>query len=308
MLKHINLPNKFNTGIMSDQKNNKALKILTGILAVALVALGIYTVSFYNEEKENQEILQQEKAQIEGELNDLIVRYDEAIAENQGLDQELAAARERIVVLRDSVQDMEANLSVLARYRREVANLREEKDQLFRVVDSLSNQNRQLITVIDSTNNVLLERTRISDSLRERTQNLAYQVDRASQLSLSGLRGEGVIERNSGRLVVNERTRRVDKIRTCFTITANELAEPGEKELYVQVYNPNNNLVGDQIAVQHEGGVMVYSAATKVFYENDELDVCILANADEDNLVPGNYKVLVYNGSELIGATNFSLR
>lgn len=293
---------------MSDQKNNNALKILTGILAVALVALGIYTVRFYNEEKENQEILEQEKAVIEGELNDLIVRYDEAIAENQGLDQELAAARERIVVLRDSVQDMEANLSVLARYRREVANLRKEKDQLFMVVDSLSNQNRQLITAIDSTNNVLLERTRISDSLRERNQNLAYQVDKASQLSLSGLRGEGVIERNSGRLVVNDRTRRVDKIRTCFTVTANELAEPGEKELYVQVYNPNNNLVGDQIAVQHEGGVMVYSAATKVFYENDELDVCILANANEDNLIEGNYKVLVYNGSELIGATNFSLR
>lgn len=293
---------------MADQKNNNALKILTGILAVALVALGIYTVKFYNEEKENRELLEQEKAVIEEELNDLIVRYDEAIAENEGLDNELVAARERIMVLRDSVQDMEANLSVLARYRREVNNLRREKDELFRVVDSLSNQNRRLITEIDSTNNILLERTRLSDSLRERNQNLANQVDRASELNVSGLRGEGVIERNSGRLVVNDRTRRVDKIRTCFTITANDLAEPGEKELYVQVYNPNNNLVGDQIAVQHEGGVMVYSAATKVYYENDELDVCILANALEDNLIEGNYKVLVYNGSQLIGATNFSLR
>ena len=293
---------------MADQKNNNALKILTGILAVALVALGIYTVKFYNEEKENRELLEQEKAVIEEELNDLIVRYDEAIAENEGLDNELVAARERIMVLRDSVQDMEANLSVLARYRREVDNLRREKDELFRVVDSLSNQNRRLVTEIDSTNNVLLERTRLSDSLRERNQNLANQVDRASELNVSGLRGEGVIERNSGRLVVNDRTRRVDKIRTCFTITANDLAEAGEKELYVQVYNPNNNLVGDQIAVQHEGGVMVYSAATKVYYENDELDVCILANALEDNLIEGNYKVLVYNGSQLIGATNFSLR
>ena len=293
---------------MADQKNNNALKILTGILAVALVALGIYTVKFYNEEKENRELLEQEKAVIEEELNDLIVRYDEAIAENEGLDNELVAARERIMVLRDSVQDMEANLSVLARYRREVNNLRREKDELFRVVDSLSNQNRRLVTEIDSTNNVLLERTRLSDSLRERNQNLANQVDRASELNVSGLRGEGVIERNSGRLVVNDRTRRVDKVRTCFTITANDLAEAGEKELYVQVYNPNNNLVGDQIAVQHEGGVMVYSAATKVYYENDELDVCILANALEDNLIEGNYKVLVYNGSQLIGATNFSLR
>lgn len=293
---------------MANEKSNNALKILTGVLAVALIALAIYTVKFYNEEQETQELLRKEKAVIEGELNDLIVKYDEAIAENEGLDSELVAARERIVALRDSVQDMEANLALISRYRQEVSNLKAEKEELFKVVDSLSNQNRMLITEIDSTNNVLLERTRVSDSLKAQTQTMANQIDRASQLKVSNLRGEGVIERNSGRLVENDRTRRVDKIRTCFTITPNALAEAGEKDIYVQVYNPNNNLVGDQIAVQHEGGVMVYSAATKVYYENDELDVCILANTVEENLIEGSYKVLVYNGANLIGATTFSLR
>lgn len=293
---------------MDDQKSNNALKILTGILAVALVALGIYTIKFYNDEKENRELLEQEKAVIEGELNDLIVKYDEAIATNEGLDTELSAARERIVALRDSVQDMEANLALIARYRREVSNLKAEKEQLFQVVDSLSTQNQLLVTRIDSTNNALLERTRVSDSLKVQTEAMANKIDLARQLKVSNLRGEGVIERNSGRLVENDRTRRVDKIRTCFTITPNALAESGEKELYVQVYNPNNNLVGDQIAVQHEGGVMVYSAATKVFYENEDLDVCILANAIEDRLIEGTYKVLVYHGANLIGATSFTLR
>ena len=293
---------------MDDQKSNNALKILTGILAVALVALGIYTIKFYNDEKENRELLEQEKAVIEGELNDLIVKYDEAIATNEGLDTELSAARERIVALRDSVQDMEANLALIARYRREVSNLKAEKEQLFQVVDSLSTQNQLLVTRIDSTNNALLERTRVSDSLKVQTEAMANKIDLARQLKVSNLRGEGVIERNSGRLVENDRTRRVDKIRTCFTITPNALAESGEKELYVQVYNPNNNLVGDQIAVQHEGGVMVYSAATKVFYENEDLDVCILAKAIEDRLIEGTYKVLVYHGANLIGATSFTLR
>jgi predicted RNase H-like nuclease (RuvC/YqgF family) len=293
---------------MSDQKSNNALKILTGVLAVALVALGIYTIKFYNDEKENRELLQQEKAVIEGELNDLIVKYDEAIAENEGLDSELNAARNRILALRDSVQVMEANLALISRYRREVSNLKAEKEQLFRVVDSLSNQNQRLITEIDSTNNMLLERTRISDSLQVQTQTMASKIDKAAQLKLSNLRGEGVIERNSGRLVENDRTRRVDKIRACFTITPNTLATAGDKNIYVQVYNPNNELVGDQIAVQHDGGVMVYSAATKVYYENEELDVCLLANTNSNRLIEGAYKVLVYEGANLIGATGFSLR
>lgn len=293
---------------MAEEKSNTALKILTGVLAVALIALGIYTVKFYNEEKENQEILQREKAVIEDELNDLIVKYDEAIATNEVMDQDLVNARERISVLLDSVKDAEANLVLISRYRREIGQLRNEKDRLFRVVDSLSNRNRLLASTIDSTNVVLEERTRVADSLQQTNQNLSTKVDRAAQLRITSLRGEGVIVRNSGRLVENDRTRRIDQIRTCFTIAENPLSEPGEKNLYVQVYNPENELVGDQIAVQHEGGVMVYSAASKVYYENEELDVCMLANTDKERLMGGTYKVYVYAGPQLIGTSSFDLR
>lgn len=293
---------------MAEQKSNNALKILTGVLAVALIALGIYTIRFYNEEKENRAILEREKSIIEDELDELIVRYDEAIAENQGLDSQLMEARGRIMVLRDSVQDLEANYAVIQRYRREVNELKLERERLFRVVDSLSSQNLRLASEIDSTNVVLQERTRMSDSLAQANRSLSTQVDRAAQLQVSNLLGEGVIERNSGRLVVNDRTRRIDKIRTCFTLIPNALAEAGEKDLYVQVYNQDNNLVGDQIVVQHEGGPMVYSAATTVYYENEELDVCILANTLSENLTAGTYRVFLYHDTELIGVTDFDLR
>ena len=292
---------------MTEKKNNTALKVLTGILAVALVALSIYTIKFYNEEKENKEILQKEKSVIEDELNELIVKYDEAIEENEIMDQDLVNARDRISRLLDSVKDNEANLVLISRYRREIGNLKAEKDRLFRVVDSLSAQNQQLTTSLDSTNVALEERTRLSDSLQTTNQSLSTKVDKASRLKITSLSGEGVIVRNSGKLVENDNNRRVDQIRTCFTITSNDLAEPGEKNMYVQVYNPENELVGDEIVVQHEGGTMVYSAASKVFYENEELDVCILAKTIEDRLLEGNYKVYVYNDAMLLGTGSFTL-
>lgn len=145
---------------MTEKKNNTALKILTGILAVALVALSIYTIKFYNEEKENKEILQKEKAVIEDELNELIVKYDEAIDENEVMDQDLVNARDRISKLLDSVKDNEANLVLISRYRREIGNLKTEKDRLFRVVDSLSAQNQMLSTSLDSTSVALEQRTK----------------------------------------------------------------------------------------------------------------------------------------------------
>lgn len=293
---------------MTENKSNTALKVLTGVLAVALIALSIYTIKFYNEEKENKEILHKEKTVIEDELNELIIKYDEAIDENEVMDQDLVNARDRITRLLDSVKDNEANLVMISRYRREIGNLKAEKDRLFRVVDSLSAQNQQLSTSLDSTSVALQERTRFSDSLRNTNQSLSTKVDKASRLKITGLKGEGVIVRNSGKLVENDRTGRIDQIRTCFTLTANDLADTGEKTMYVQVYNPENELVGDQIVVQHEGGAMVYSASSKVFYEKDELDVCILSNTDEDKLLEGTYKVYVYNDAVLLANGSFSLR
>ena len=293
---------------MTEKKNNTALKILTGILAVALIALSIYTIKFYNEEKENKEILQKEKSVIEDELNELIIKYDEAIDENEVMDQDLVNARDRISRLLDSVKDNEANLVLISRYRREIGNLKSEKDRLFRVVDSLSAQNKMLSTSLDSTSVALEQRTRMSDSLKTTNQSLSTKVDKAARLKVTGLSGEGVIVRNSGKLVENDRTGRIDQIRTCFTITGNDLAEAGEKNMYVQVYNPENELVGDEIVIQHDGGTMVYSASSKVFYEKEELDVCILANTSEDKLLEGNYKVYVYNDATLLGTGSFSLR
>lgn len=292
---------------MTEKKSNTALKVLTGILAVALIGLSIYTIKFYNEEKENKQILQKEKSAIEDELNELIINYDEAIKENEIMDQDLVNARDRISRLLDSVKDNEANLVLISRYRREVGNLKAEKDRLFRVVDSLSAQNQRLTTSLDSTSVALEERTRFSDSLKTTNQSLSTKVDKAARLKVTRLKGSGVIVRSSGKLVENDNNRRVDQIRTCFTLTANELAEAGEKNMYVQVYNPENELVGDEIVVQHDGGPMVYSAASKVFYENEELDVCILANTVEDRLLEGTYKVYVYNDAILLGTASFSL-
>jgi len=294
--------------MMTEKKNNNALKILTGVLAVALVVLGIFTIRSYNEGKENKAILTKEKAVIEDELNDLIVKYDEAIEENEIMDQNLVDARERIDRLLDSVKDNEANIVLISRYRREIGNLKSEKERLFRVVDSLNRQNQMMSQTLDSTNVVLKERTKLSDSLQTTNQDLVNKVDRASQLKITSLRGEGVIVRNSGKLVENDRTRRIDQIRACFTISANDLAGPGERNMYVQIYNPENELVGDQIVVQHEGGPMVYSASSKVYYENNELDVCILSNTNEDKLLEGTYKVYVYAEANLLGTASFNLR
>ncbi len=293
---------------MTTQNNNLTLKILIGVLGVLLLILGIFTYKFYNEEKQNKAILQEEKDLIESELGELITKYDNAISLNEVMDDHLLKAKERIVVLLDSVKDNEANLALISRYRREVSKLKKEREKLFKLADSLTAANVQLATDLDSTSVALSQKIVFSDSLRNQNQKLAEIVERGAALTAVGIKAEGIKIRNNGKINVSTRASRTDKIRVCFTLSPNKLTEKGDKELFVQVINPDSNLIGEKTSVNFEDAILTYSGRNRVFYENDALDVCVLVNASEDEIIKGNYVVNVFSGPKMISNTQFELK
>ena len=293
---------------MTTQNNNLTLKILIGVLGALLLILGIFTYKFYNEEKRNKAILQEEKEVIESELGELITKYDNAIALNEVMDDHLLKAKARIVVLLDSVKDNEANLALIARYRREVSKLKQERERLFKLADSLTAANTQLGKDLDSTQVVLNQRIIYSDSLATQNNKLAEIVERGSALTAANIKAEGVRVRSSGKIVTTNRASRAEKVRVCFTLAPNKLTEKGDKDLFVQVVNPKNNLIGDKISVNFDDAVLTYSGRNKVFYENDALDVCILVDTAEGELVEGNYVVNLFSGPKMISNTQFELK
>lgn len=293
---------------MTTQNNNLTLKILIGVLGALLLILGIFTYKFYNEEKQNKAILQQEKDLIESELGELITKYDNAIALNEVMDDHLLKAKERIVVLLDSVKDNEANLALISRYRREVGKLKKERERLFKLADSLTAANTQLTTDLDSTSVALNQRIILSDSLQTQNNKLAEIVERGSALTAANIKAEGVRVRNSGKISTSSKASRAEKVRVCFTLSPNKLTEKGDKELFVQVINPENNLIGDKVSVNFDDAVLTYSGRNKVFYENEALDVCVLVDAAEGELVKGNYVVNLFSGPRMISNTQFELK
>lgn len=293
---------------MTTQNNNLTLKILIGVLAALLLILGIFTYKFYNEEKQNKAVLQKEKNLIESELGELITKYDNAIALNEVMDDHLLKAKERIVVLLDSVKDNDANLALISRYRREVGKLKRERERLFKLADSLTVANTQLTTDLDSTSTALSESMIFSDSLSMQNNKLAEIVERGAALTAANIKAEGVRVRNSGKISPSTRASRAEKIRVCFTISPNKLTERGDKDLYVQVINPDNALIGDKISVDFEGAALTYSGTNRVFYENEALDVCILVDAVKGELIKGNYIVNLFSGPKMISNTQFELK
>lgn len=293
---------------MENESGNTKFKILIGVLTALLIALGVYTISLYNDSKSTVASLETQKTEIETELEDLIDNYDGLIQENELKDKDLMAARERIGVLLDSVKKSEANVALIQRYKSEINRLKKERKMLFARADSLIQSNRMLAVEIDSAKTILNETIKIVDSVSQENLAMAETIEKGSIVKAVDLRGEAVIIRKSGKIVDTRRASRADKVRACFTLTPNIVAQKGDRLLFVQVINPKNNLLGDKATIEFENGTLNYSATSKVFYEQEELDVCVLVDAQEEDLIEGRYTINVFDGPQLVSTTTMELK
>jgi len=294
---------------MSGRSSNTGLKVVLGILVVALLGTGFYTSKLYTEKKENEAVLVKEKKQVMADLNTMAKQYDAVIAENEIANEDLVAARERIQGLMDSLKISQNSVNSLWRYKKRYLALEEEMDELLKENDRLKVENELLASSLDSTQVQLAERAAFTDSLLVQNTELADAVKGAGSLQTVGLKGFGVIERNSGKLIPTERARRSDKIRVCYTVARNTLATAGDKELFVQVIDPNNNVLGANNQAQFDEKVLNYSLISRFNYENRNLNICeFVAPNGEEKFEKGRYVVNVFDEHTLISTSEFTLK
>jgi hypothetical protein len=294
---------------MSETNNNIGLKVGLGILLTLFLGTVFYTSKLYNEKKETVATIVKEKKQVMNDLNVMAKQYDAAIGENDIANGKLVEARERIQGLMDSLKVSQNSVGSLWRYKKKYLALQEEMDDLLVENDRLKVENELLATSLDSKQIQLAERSAFTDSLLVQNTELADVVKDAGALQTIGLKGYGVIERSSGKQIPTERARRSDKVKVCYTVTKNVLADAGDKELYVQIIDPRSNVLGANNQVEFEDQVLNYSLISRFNYENRNLNICeFVAQAGDDKFEKGRYIVNVFNENILISTSEFSLK
>ncbi|MBN2867426.1 MAG: chromosome partitioning protein ParA [Flavobacteriaceae bacterium] len=294
---------------MANDTASTGLKVALGIALALFIGTAVYTGSLYNEKQETEQQLTTEKNDVLANLNEMKAKYDLALSENEVTNQNLVEARERIQGLIDSLETAETNVKSLWRYKQKYLALQEEMDVLLTENDRLKVENMQLATTLDSTKVQLEERAMFNDSLMIQNTALAEVMENAAVLNTANLKGYGVLVRNNGKLVPMERARRVDKIRVCYTVAKNKLVQAGDKELYVQVIDPKNNILGANQQITFGEQTLNYSVISKFNYENGNLDVCeFVSNNTDGDFAEGRYQVNVFNGNELVSSSEFTLK
>ena len=294
---------------MANNATNTGLKVALGIAIALFIGVGIFSSSLYKDKVSTEQQLTEEKATVLKDLNAMAAKYDVAMSENDVVNQNLIEAKERIQGLIDSLKVSDTNVKSLWRYKKKYLALQEEMDVILAENDKLKVENQLLATTLDSTKIQLEEREMFTDSLLVQNTALADVVENAAVLNAAKLEAYGVIQRTSGKLIPTERAKRSDKIRVCFTVAKNKLVQAGDKELYVQVIDPKNNILGANEQINFGDETLNYSVISKFNYENSNLDICEFVNkkGDED-FEEGNYKVNVFNGRELVSSSQFTLK
>jgi len=291
---------------MENQNSNSKLKAIIVILAILLAGSLIYMFKMSGDAQDTQMVMVKEKEDVMKDLEALKATYDQAIAENTSMSDELIAEREKVVRLMDELQKAKNSVSALTKYRDQYRALESKMKNLMAEIDVLKKENAGLIVERDSTIQALGEQKRFNDTLVVQNENLAKTVERASQLTVMNLRTQAIKERNSGKQIVTERARRADKLKVCFTIAENKVASSGNRVYHVQVIDSKNNVLGDKQTISIGEQILTYSFITTVAYDNQTVDVCeFLAGSDFEK---GTYYVNIFDRGELVSKTSFQLK
>jgi len=289
------------------RKADKGMLILLLIIILVLGASVGVMFSKLNDQKkeaaEVQELLEYQKKNLENDLTDLQDQFGALQTNNDSLMNLASLQQERITKLLAIQAD---NASKIRKYQGELETLREVLRSFIVQVDSLNQSNLAFKKEnTELTRNLAAERAQRT-RLTEDKERLTSTVQKAQVLSAADIVTIGL--NNRGR--ENQRTRFIEKLKTCFTVRENQVASVGERVFYLVIIKPDKkvltNKANDTFPTQ-EGGAIVYTEKRTIEYENKDIEMCIFTDND-NRLTPGFYEAKLYCEGYLVGTSTFELK
>jgi hypothetical protein len=283
-------------------------RLIIGSLIVAVTVLSVFSYTNYQSIITHQQFLEQEKKLVESELSQMITRYDDVSISNDIIASELAVAKKNTKLALDSLSMLQSDLTVISRFKNQLHKLNLKNKTLFKSIDSLDrvNQNLEEEKLIAYTE--LVKQRRANNTLLEENEYLNRSLEKGALLTANSFEAKSFFK-VLGKKRASNLAKKVDQIEVCFTLAENSLTEQGEKEIYIQIVNPQNNVVSDKGAISFGDNSLIYSSKKIIEYNNQVIDICvdIEADADEKPLTKGTYFINVFNKDRKLGSTQVNL-
>ncbi len=286
-------------------KSLTGYRIVIALLVVILGAISALYFSIHNQQKADYALLTEDRDKVQSNLTELISNYDKLETSNAELKVNMEIERHRAdSIITQLKRERSLNYSKLKKYEREVGTLRSIMRGYLQQIDSLNNLNQKLISENVSYKKQISTVELRAEEAEERAKELDNRVKEGSRLRAESITITAL--NSKGREM--SRVKKAARLSINFTVAANELAAPGNKEIFARITSPDGYVLAtEQIPTFNVNGEkLTYSASREVDYQNASLPVSIFFAGS--GFVEGVYIVELYYSNYMIGTSKVSLR
>ncbi len=252
-----------------------------------------------------------EKDALQMQLNQFKAEYEKLKSDNVNLQNQLSEKDEEIKAKVVEIQKLiqAGGPAQIARAKAELAKLKEMNDIYVSNIDSLNKITAQLkIENLNLSTNLSKEMSK-NENLSAENSRLFSKVSAGSILKAVNITTEGLRYRNSGKEVITNKAKQVQKIRTTFTLGENNVIDEGPIDLYVRVLNPDGSVMANinKDTFKSQGLDVTFTIKENVEYKNAGTPVVVMW-AKGSQFISGKYSVEIYHAGVLIGKSEIDLK
>ena len=283
-------------------------RLIIGTLVIAFVVLGSYSFSSYNTLKDHEVFLEQERRFVQKELSEMIALYDKVTVKNEMLSEELQQSKSKIQAVLDSLIAAKTSVPLISKISRKLSTLKQENALLLSKIQEANHQNKVLSDQVLAVSEKLALQQAYISSLESKNEKLSKTLLEAQNLAVLQIQAKALHTVSSNSVSETEKANKADHIEVCFTLLKNNLTPQGGKDIYIQIIDPNNNVVANRGVVNFGEKSLIYTGKTEINYTNTDLETCTKMNVVIDNnLIKGNYLVNVFHNQNKLGSTKIAL-
>jgi hypothetical protein len=186
------------------------------------------------------------------------------------------------------------------------------------IIDSLSKENIYLretnTTLADENDQVKAEvenQKTINSSLTDQNKALAEKVKVASRLTATNIKVEGIMTKGS-KEKEKSKLSKIDRVKVIFTIAKNEIADAGQKVIYLRLIGPNGSTVFNQTAgsglFDVKGESLQYTSKATVNFNNVTGSPAVIYFEKIPGMSSGKYRALLYCDEFVMGEGSLTLK
>lgn len=277
---------------------NNSFKIIIILLTTALLGSFFYIYKVSDRSRSMIISLREQKMEILKNLEKSETVLNQTLTSNHSLSQKLLSEKAKVRKLITDLKNKDVTAKTIVVYKK-TANEVDGRIQL------LTNEIDDYKKKIDSTKTALKKEKIKADTLIKVNKKLETKLSSASKLYFYNLQTTSLKVKSSGKSIETDKARRVDLLKISFMIAENEFAKPAKKDIYFQIIDTKNNVIGSKKTEKFGKDILTYSAHSKVKYESKTTK--IEQEIPVTDLEQGTYFVNVFDKSKLVLKTSFQL-